>query len=99
MPILRLWLPQQEHVYLVSLSFSLMQHSTIENAYICLSICFSLNIIVDTQKWLKETEGVTQSKEEQYTIATMHTSYVSHTGALACQAQLQGLLASEDRHY
>jgi hypothetical protein len=28
------------------------------------------------------------SKEGQYTIATVHTSYVPCTGALACEAQL-----------
>lgn len=43
--------------------------------------------------------GNKHTKERQRSTSAVHASHVPHPGSLACEAQLQGLLACKDRHH
>ena len=58
-------------------------------------------ILVLLQEQLQNTsdERNKHSEERQYSVAAVHTPHVPGPSALACEAQLQGLLACEDCRY
>lgn len=64
---------------------------------------FYLNLLAYgiMQEWFRYSEccGNDEHNNKRRTIATLHATHVPHPGALACEAQLQGVLACKDVYY